>query len=431
MKNLNPVKAYFSWKMSTCSNSASTPLLILLLFVITTPLFSQESANKVLTTQKSNTVVAPGATADTTASITAVSTADYDPLLPRLNTALNPDGKGNITFTPGLRIQTRYDREHDDNGNKNNDFFIRRLRLKGGGKVFDLAKYYFEVKIDNTGKFNRTPQAQVENAWLDFKIKEALIIRAGLFDMVFSRNALTSDSKLLLMDRSLIKGALTVLGIADNTVGVLVHGRPMGGRFSYGFGGFDNLGFEVLGQDTAVLARKSDGTMLTGRVGYNFFDPSSPGGYGDYRSSYNGQGKRLTISGNAAYLSKAEIGPSEFALYAYGIDLFFNTGGLVIEAEYDGYIEDVTNDLGANIDGHGYYVQAGYLVFPKIELAVRYQELEPDNNVELDKLMWTSLGINYYIKGHNLKIQGEYIFKDEEGETIDNDLFQVQLQFDF
>ncbi|MCK5703762.1 MAG: hypothetical protein KAI29_21540, partial [Cyclobacteriaceae bacterium] len=97
------------------------------------------------------------------------------------------------TFKPGLRIQTRYDREHDANGNRNNDFFIRRLRLKGGGKVFDVAKYYFEVKIDNTGKFNRTPRAQVENAWLDFKIKESFIIRAGLFDMVFSRNALTSD----------------------------------------------------------------------------------------------------------------------------------------------------------------------------------------------------------------------------------------------
>ena len=407
MKNLNPVKIYFRLKRSACANSASIFILILSFSIITSHLYSQ--------------------TADTE----KVTATDYDPLIPKLHSSLNPDGKGNITFKPGLRIQTRYDREHDANGNRNNDFFIRRLRLKGGGKVYDLAKYYFEVKIDNTGKFNRTPRAQVENAWLDFKIKESFIIRAGLFDMVFSRNALTSDSKLLLMDRSLVKGAMTVLGIADNTVGVLAHGRPMGGHLSYGFGVFDNLGFEVLGQDTTILSRKSDGTMFTGRVGYDFFDPASPGGYGDYRSSYNGQGKRLTISGNAAYLSEAQIGTRQFTLYAYGVDLFFNSGGLVIEAEYDAYIEHVTNNGGRDIDGSGYYVQAGYLIFPKIELAARYQELDNDNNIETDKLMWTSVGLNYYMKGHNLKIQGEYIFKNEEGVEIDNDLFQVQMQFDF
>ncbi len=403
MKKLNTITNFLSWEKS--GYAAIKILTFLLLFiVIITPLHSQDE-------KKDDT--------------------EYNPLEKFFTKELTPDGKGDITFTPGLRIQTRYDLEKDENGDSNNDFFIRRFRLKGGGKVFDLAKYYFEVKIDNTGKFNRTPSAQVENAWLDFKIKEAFVIRVGLYDMVFSRNALTSDSKLLLMDRSLIKGALTVLGIADNTVGILAHGRPMGGHLSYGFGAFDNLGFELLGQDTTVLARKSDGAMFTGRIGYDFFDPASPGGYGDYRGSYNGRGKRLTISANGAYLSKAQIGTSEFALYAYGVDLFFNTGGLVIEAEYDAYLEDVINNNGRNIDGNGYYIQAGYLVLPKLELALRYQELEPDKNVEFNKLMWTSVGLNYYIRNHNLKLQGEYIFKNEEGEEIINDLLQIQLQFDF
>ncbi len=403
MNSLKPKKKYYKRKKS---GYIINILFIILSFFIITPLLSQD--------------------ADTTKT-----KETYEPLEKFLTKALTPDGKGNITFTPGLRIQTRYDLEKDDDGNRNNDFFIRRLRLKGGGKVFDVAKYYFEVKIDNTGKFNRTPRAQVENAWLDFKIKKAFIIRAGLYDMVFSRNALTSDSKLLFMDRSLIKGALTVLGIADNTVGILIHGRPLDGHLSYGVGVFDNLGFEVLGQDTTIISRKADGAMVTGRLGYDFLDPASQGGYGDYRGSYIGKGRRLTINANAAYLSKAQIGDNEFSLYAYGVDLYFNTGGLVIEAEYDAFVEDFTNNGDDNLEGSGYFVQAGYLIFPKIELAVRYQELEPNKNVDMNKLMWTSIGINYYIKGHNLKIQGEYIFKHEEGEEIDNDLFQVQLQLDF
>jgi len=48
---------------------------------------------------------------------------------------VTPDGEGDITFTPGLRIQTRYEYNEID---KNNDFFIRRVRLKGGGKFFWL-----------------------------------------------------------------------------------------------------------------------------------------------------------------------------------------------------------------------------------------------------------------------------------------------------
>jgi hypothetical protein len=407
MKYLHLFKAYFLCEKNTCHNPTIFLFFIVSFFIIISPLQSQEE--------------------DTP----KVKSPDYEPLNRFLNNDMTLNWQDKITFKPGARIQVRYDYQKDADGDGNNDFFIRRLRLKGGGRVFDVATYYFEVKIDNTGKFNRTPRAQVENAWLDFKIKDALIIRTGLFDMVFSRNALTSDSKLLLMDRSLIKGALTVLGIADNTVGILVHGRPMGGHLSYGVGIFDNLGFEVLGQDTTILSRKSSGAMATGRIGYDFFDPASPGGYGDYRGSYNGQGKRLTISGNAAYLSQAQIGDQFFSLYAYGADLFFNSGGLVIEAEYDAYIEDVSNDVGENIKGSGFYIQGGYLVLPKLELAVRYQQLDPDKNIGDNKLMWTSLGINYYIREHNLKLQGEYIFKNEEGEKIDNNLLQVQLQFDF
>jgi phosphate-selective porin len=341
---------------------------------------------------------------------------------------VTPDSTGNITFTPGLRIQTRYTYDQED---KNNDIFIRRLRLKGKGKVFDLAKYYFEVKIDNAGRFNRQPRAQVENAWLNFPVNSDLAFRVGLYDMVFSRNALTSDSKLLLMDRSLIKGALTVLGLADNTVGVLVHGRPLGGKFTYGFGIFDNIGFEVA-ESEGNLARQADGGMISGRVVYDFLDPAPVGGYGDYKSSYIGQGQRLSIAANGAYLSKARIGDSEFDLFAWGVDLFFNNGPVTLEAEYDSYKEDVKNGGTPDIVGNGWYAQAGYLLFSVVELAARYQELDANDNDDSDKLQWTSVGLNYYIRGHNLKIQAEYILKKEQGEnSINNDLFQVQLQFDY
>jgi phosphate-selective porin OprO/OprP len=337
---------------------------------------------------------------------------------------VTPDGSGNITFTPGLRLQPRYTYD-DENGN--HDFFIRRTRLKAKGEVLDVARYYAEIKIDNVGRFEKDPKAQVENAWLGFTVIPELTFRVGLYDVPFSRNALTSDSKQLLMDRSLIKGALTDLGLADNTIGVLGHGRPFGGHFEYSVGIFDNEKFEKSG---TTATKQSDQLMPAGRIVFHLLDPATPRGYADYRGSYIGQGQRLSIGANSAYLSKARDGVNEFDLYGWGADLFFNTGSFTLEAEYDWFKEDMRGG-NPDIQGDGWYVQVGYLLRHAIEFAARYQELNADRSVSDNRLQWTSMGLNIYIREHNLKIQTDYTFKREQGSDVENDMFQIQLQLDY
>jgi len=341
---------------------------------------------------------------------------------------LTPDGKGDITFKPGLRLQPRYTY---DNADANNDFFIARTRIKAAGEAFQMATYYAEIKLDNVGRFARVVNAEVENAWLNFPLHPDLALRVGLYDAVFSRNALTSDSKLLLMDRSLIKDALTALGLADNTVGLLGHGRPFKGRFEYSVGMFDNLQFE---QASAPTAKQADGTMQMARVGVHLLDPATPGGWADYRSSYVGQGRRLSIAANAAYLSKAHEGVDEFDITAWGADVFFNAGPFTLESEFDDFNEDVdVVTVGGKPDanGTGWYVQGGYLVRRPVELAVRYQERDADAGAFANRLQWTSVGLNFYIRDHNLKVQTDYTFKREQANESVNDLFQVQLQLDY
>jgi phosphate-selective porin O/P len=329
-----------------------------------------------------------------------------------------------ITVLPGFRLQVRY---AYDNRDGNNDFFIARTRLKAKGKVFGMADYYGEIKVDNVGRFGRTASAQVENAWLAFPLRPDFAVRIGLYDAVFSRNALTSDSKLLLMDRSLIKDELTTIGLADNTVGVLVHGRPLGGHAEYSAGVFDNLAFDEAGTPTA---RQADGVMMMGRFVWHLLDPAPHGGYADYQSSYLGQGRRLSIGLNAGYLPDARQG-DEFDIKAWGADLFFNRNALTIEGEFDEYVEQKRAKL--NIDGTGWYLQSGYLLHPTFELAARYQELDIDDvgGLFANSHRWTSVGVNVYMRGHSLKMQTDYTFKREQLNPIRNDGLQMQLQFDF
>ncbi len=342
--------------------------------------------------------------------------------------ALNPSTVCDdpLTFTPGVRIQPRYD--YDGNFG-NNDFFIRRFRLKGSGSAYGVAKYGVELKIDSTNRFEANPTAQVENAWLDFPIDpDWAYLRAGLYDIPISRNALTSDSKLLFMDRSLIKEALTAIGFADNTVGVMLHGRPGEGRYEYDIGVFDNVFFEKVG---AAGTRDSNEVMPAGRFMVCLLDPATaPEGYADYKESYLGQGQRLDIAVNGGHLGNAFDAAIEFDnVSALGGDLFYNSGPYVFQSEFDWFVEDIAG--GGEIVGDGWYVQGGYILGclcgTLAEAAARYQVLDLDTNQ--DTLRWTSLGCNFYIRDHNLKVQTDYTFR--EGEPLDDNVFEVQLQLDF
>ncbi|NUQ66034.1 MAG: hypothetical protein HUU20_26535, partial [Pirellulales bacterium] len=246
-------------------------------------------------------------------------------------------------------------------------------------------------------------------------------------------NALTSDSKLLVMDRSLIKEALTALGMADNTIGLLLHDRPLEGHFEYAVGIFDSVAFEKVG---TTGTRQSDELMPAGRIALNLLDPMTPeDGYADYQGSYLGEGERLAIGANSAYLGDALSGLTEFDLYAWGADLFYNYGRFTFEAEYDWFTENMIT-ANPDVQGDGWYVQGGYLLHRTIccalvELAARYQELDGNGVLFSDELQWTSLGMNIYIRQHNLKIQTDYTFKRERTVEIDNDMYQIQLQLDF
>jgi phosphate-selective porin len=327
---------------------------------------------------------------------------------------------------------------HDD-GNGNNDFFLRRFRLKASGSAYGVAKYGLELKIDNEGRYAATPSARAENAWLDFPVVEdEAYLRAGLYDVPMSRNALTSDSKLLFMDRTLIKEQLTAVGMADNTFGVMLHGRPYCGQFEYAFGIFDNDVYERFG---IAGTRDTDQVMPAGRFVWSVLDPMTPpDGYADYYGSYLGKGERLEFGINAAHVGNAIDGLTVLDdITAWGVDVFANAGHYTFQAEYDQIIENIAG--AADIISDGWYVQFGYLFDPCdpcVEFAVRYETLDPI--VGDERLDWFRVGFNFYIRDHNLKVQTDYCFRS--GNTLvaplvgglglfDEDVFEVQLQLDF
>jgi hypothetical protein len=342
-----------------------------------------------------------------------------------------------LTFTPAMRLQVRYSYGLDP-VDPDHNFQLRRFRLKGKGDIFGLAKYYAELKVDGTG-FVDSPTAKMENGWIEFNRLPHTDLRIGLYDIPFSRNALTSDSKLLIMDRSVIKNAMTSVGMADNTIGALFHEIVLDGRLGYGTGIFQNNAFKKVptwaGRLTAYLLDRGK-------------KRGSRGSYANYRGSYIGEGRRLELGVNFGITPDAEfedltLTDTNFDLYAVGGDVFFNMGCFTLQAEYDWYKKSMKGGIASDIETQGGYVQAGVLLtrgtsrwVPPIELAGRYQDVDngellavpPGGTVGREQR--GEVGLNFYLRDHNLKIQTSYSYIDQE--TLGtNNLYELQLQLDF
>jgi hypothetical protein len=203
----------------------------------------------------------------------------------------------------------------------------------------------------------------------------------------------------------------------------------------YAVGVFDSVVFERFG---AAGTRETDQLMPAGRFVWSPLDPlPSLDGYADYLGSYIGKGHRLEIGVNAAHLGEVLDGPAVFDLTAWGVDLFYNYYQFTFQTEYDQIIENIAG--ATDIHSDGWYVQFGYLFNPCdpcVEFAVRFQELDP---LLGDTLEWTSIGFNFYIREHNLKVQTDYTFRSDVDNPVipggiglfDEDVFQVQLQLEF
>ena len=90
-----------------------------------------------------------------------------------------------------------------------------------------------------------------------------------------------------------------------------------------------------------------------------------------------------------------------------------------------------------NIKGRDYYIQAGYRMnfeydyLQQVEPLVRYEDYDPDNNVLENNTEYITIGLNFYLKGHDFKWLFNYVWEnDHKNKTISNKFFVgIQLVF--
>lgn len=329
---------------------------------------------------------------------------------------------GNYSLNVKGRVQLRYAGElHDDDGAANanaHSLLIRRARLDFSGNVItpDLT---YDLQLD----LGAIPAAADNNmlyyAWMNYKVMDQFQLMGGLHKIWFNRQEITSSGKQQFVDRSLANERFNL----DRSIGVVAHGdfnEKMVEYYLSVVNGRNTRNAINTNQELGYVARIAFNPL--GEYGYEEADVKESedvaltfGGAGGlwHEESTVGAGvQNRVISGNADFGVK-------YSGFSTQGEFFFRNSQVGAASQ---------NDMG-------YYVQAGYFLVPKhFEIALRHSGLWDDTgndgiNLNMNSGSITGLGgvndgvdetadsdneyeytagLNYYFKGHDLKLQAQY-----------------------
>lgn len=323
--------------------------------------------------------------------------------------------------------QMRYTLLVPEQGESSNSFDVAQARLSLGGTLFDpRLSYFFQMQASTLGNENRFTML---DWWGKWTVAPELGVTAGRFVLPYSRQFQVGPARTLLVDRS-IADAVFSLG---RSVGARAGGQH--GRLSYdlaavnsirgaGAGGQRNFGGEIAG---------------VGRVGFDILAP-----YGNVETSpvppvdpQLSTGLAVGYNPVDEASSAANVMPGDRTVNVTA-DLGWRWQRATAQAAFYYRQNQVERGGLPDVNDWGWYVQGGFYVVPsRWELAARVAgvDFETQNNPDTAGGQTEySLGLNYYLYGHNVKVQSDYSLVDTDpftGESRLDSRVRVQLQLLF
>lgn len=361
-------------------------------------------------------------------------------------------GNGKFEFKPYLMVQTAadfnyYDSEgldpaYNQDNVHNSGFSIPYAVLGFTGRAFGFITYNLSINAAASGG------ALLQQAWADMRVCDEFGVRIGKFKTPFTHATLTTLGETLFPTLPVSLTAPVILPHSLNAVtpsmmtgfdlGVELHGMVKD-KWGYQAGIFNGTGSAT---NSATKTFSDDwhipSLLYAGRFTFQPFGvmPATQGNPNQLNLT------KLLIGASASINVESENESTND--FRAGLEMAWMHNRLYLAGEayymHVGFtkrqkIDDSFNYLGG-------YVQAGYFVSDRVQPALRYDFLDRNG---LDKggfLNMPAVGVNYYFKGVNLKLQAMYRYIGRTGHKTqldhDNDdlgLAQhnatVQIQYTF
>lgn len=328
--------------------------------------------------------------------------------------------KGDFVFKPYLLVQTSanfnwyddegLDKAYNQDNVANSGFAIPYAVLGFTGKAFGKVSFNLSLNAAATGA------ALLQQAWFDVELKKQFSIRVGKFKTPFSHAYLTTLGETLMPSLPLSLTAPVILPYSLNAVtpnigtgfdlGVEVHGL-LADKFGYEVGLFNGTGISV---NTAGKTFSDDwhipSLLYAGRFTYmpKGVMPSTQGN----PNRLNEDRLMLGVSTSLNVESENESTND----YRAGLEFAMLKRKLYLGAEmyymHVGFTKRQKIDRGYHYLGG--YVQGGYFVTSRLQATARYDFFNR-NGMDTNGFMnMPAVGVNYFFKGCNLKLQAMYQF---------------------
>ena len=301
---------------------------------------------------------------------------------------------------------------------------IGTARLWFSGHVYN-PKLTYMIQLALAGRdFRDGATSPIFDAYLDWKVHRDLSVRAGQFFVPFDRLRTVREFALQLADRPRPVGELTL----DRDVGVTLYSdRFLGDRspVAWRLGVFGGGG-------TNLSAAKEPGALLVGRIELRPLGAIDDDSEGDLERrkkpglaiggafARNWNTNRLRSTSGATFSG----GTTDYSHAA--ADAVLKWSGLALQAEYLWRRASIDQILSTGPDdepvtestrsGRGWVLQASYVFDPPIEIVGRLSRMyasggtDPSFVKEADtRGQEIAAGLNYYLNGHRLKIQTDWI----------------------
>ena len=383
-----------------------------------------------------------------TLRVTAVSAAVAGALLAQAAQAgITVYNEGDKYAKIGGRIQLQYHQVDPDGGEKTDQVFFRRFRPYIAGS---LHKHWTGKFQWDMGDAEDTNEMSIKDAYLQYK-GDAMKVTIGNANFPFSRELLTSSKKQGLVERTFVGDHN--YGTPDRNTGVHLSGKggPVAWFASLASADIDPDS-EKLDFDTPVNSNGdfNQGWMVGGRIDIQPMgklkyaqgdfkrDPKFAVGLAAFSWSNDDDNNSRTDAVTGLDTSGGSR-PDVSKLTGSEIDLAFRGFGLSVDAEYNLFKAEtvdgtVTSGLYENGEAtvKNYALEAGFMAVPAtLEIVAGYQGQDADTYT--DTWIRQSVGANWYIHKHDIKVQLTY----RQSENVDgvtgadqNELF-LQTQYVF
>lgn len=335
------------------------------------------------------------------------------PVLPQ------PGGKETKLIVGGfLQAQAEFGHASDPRWNGVRDrFFFRRARVYLAGSFAEDFDFKAELDLQGNTLGAGTGQlARANEAYINWRKYPFANLRFGQLKPAYGGEALLSDTSIFTIERSLASDRLT----DGRQLAVSALGDLFSKKMSY---------LAVVANGNGANVSANDNSKFSKSVRLSFAPIATTD-------------DKLTVGVNGLWTTDAEVTKSDFGLPGNlftgkramsGVDLLWTHGRFDVNAEWlRGTFQPTTAIPAAKFSAEGWQTTVAYFVVPaKLRLVLREEQFDPNPAISSNTYRTFTFGLNYYLKGDDIKFMLDYLDGHQPSSTTDGSRLVSRMQIIF